>query len=107
MARHGTRYMFKKGCDAGPDGKACAECAAANQRHNDDQNARRRAGQATGRPRVVDGRVRCSCGTVCASKTALGAHTWEKHDRPPTDQERTVLVAAEYKPRRKPAARAA
>lgn len=43
-------------------------------------------------PRSTPGPVRCSCGQVCKSRTALGAHCWALHDRWPSDAERVILV---------------
>lgn len=84
---HGSRYRYRKGCH-------CDECTAANRAYWDAENARRRPnrGKAKTGPKVVaDHPVRCSCGEELPSRTALGAHTWEAHDRPPTNIERRPL----------------
>ena len=84
--RHGTRYHYRKGCH-------CDACVAANRAHQLEQQARRGAGRANpGRPPVERGAVRCSCGQQCANRTALGAHCWSQHDRPPTDAERVIIA---------------
>lgn len=88
--RHGTRYHFRKGCH-------CTECAGADRAHNDEWAARRRKHDQPGRPPSrIDGPCRCACGHDCPNRTALGRHTWARHERPPTDAERalTVEVAA-------------
>lgn len=88
--RHGTRYHWRKGC-------RCHECHDAIKRHAADMNEKRRNGTAkrtVGRPSVAGvGPVRCACGQKCPNRTALGAHTWTAHDRPPTDTERTIIAA--------------
>ena len=35
----------------------------------------------------------CECGAKFITRTKLGKHTWDKHDRPPTATERTATTA--------------
>ena len=84
---HGTR--------GGYDRCKCDICRAYNTARRATDRATARASQpavAAPVPAVV---VRCSCGQLCPSRTALGKHTWAKHTRPPTDRERIILDSVE------------
>lgn len=73
----------------------CIPCADAFKLWNRNRRAERKRVKTGGKPLVADGRVRCACGQVCPNRTALGKHTWAKHDRWPTDAERVVLDTVE------------
>ena len=85
----GAYYRHRKA------GENCQVCREANTAYRTARKRAERIGNPLPGVSVVDGRVRCSCGVECPNRTALGRHTWARHDRWPTDAERVVLEAVE------------
>lgn len=69
------RRTINHGTARGYEACKCAICRAGNAARRAEQRSRLGRQESLG-PRSTPGAVRCSCGQVCATRTALGKHCW-------------------------------